>query len=164
MNVNDRMGDREDPLCAPDPHHRGNMGIYPRSIQSFIRFFLQRRSNSAQRGIPHITTLLTLTLTLGSHPGLSPTLSPGLPLRARRVAHQECSTVTSSVPGTVVYPGCTVGRYIPGYITMVHREAYSQVSSTMVHREAYSQVYTTRVYLRVYIAWCTLPGYTSGCT
>jgi len=45
------------PLCAEDPHHRVYWEEDPSSIRSFIQFFREEPSNSAQRGTLFVTPL-----------------------------------------------------------------------------------------------------------
>jgi len=65
------------PLCATLSLHRGNMGFYPPSIQSFIRFMQGDGSNNAQHCPLSLHTFRTFRRADASHPGDSLPLSPG---------------------------------------------------------------------------------------
>jgi len=51
INIHQRSdGGMGTPPGNTNPHHRGNIGDYPSSIQSFILSQREERSNNAQRG------------------------------------------------------------------------------------------------------------------
>ena len=104
FRIHQRSDSRQEergPLCATYPNHRGNKGSYPRSIQSFIRLSPERGEVSARRGIPPITPLRTLPRRRGSHPWVSPKLSPGV---SYRPPYAEYTMVAAGTGG-----GCTPG-------------------------------------------------------
>ena len=94
------------------PHHRGYMGGYPTAIQSFIQFSHEEQSNNAQSCPSLHHTFEDFNHLRGSHPWVSPLLSPGS-------CHTE-TCVAAAVAGTAGMVGGV--RVYPGWYTRVYNQ------------------------------------------
>ena len=162
-----RVAGENNSLCAEVSNHRGFTGVYPETIQSFIRFTRENRSNSAQSGPSSFTPLGPGGLSAPLYPKLFSTLSPGPP----------CQTLLGPLGSSVHTRG---GWYVQGVPRVV---VYTRVCTRWVCTRVCTRWVCTRVYLRctnqgvpqVYQPGCTsgctnqgvpqgVPGCTSGCT